>query len=83
MSVKLDLRGAGLWWIKRYLELLGGVETSPGVMSGPGWTATLTEGTHQAFRTVFPQVTVEFTGEPAAVNESARQLRQMANRGGG
>lgn len=84
MSVTLALRGAGGWWIRRYLTLLGATETAPGIMAGPGWTARLTEGQHEAFGTVWPQVTVEFRGDdPVAVTEAARLLKQMANRGGG
>lgn len=81
--MELDLRGTGIWWIKKYLGDIGGVETAPDLIEGPGWSAALTEGVHRAFRFEVPRVIVRFSGEPAAVAEAYRKLRLMAFRGGG
>lgn len=79
----LELRGSSLWWIRRYLTLLGGVEVGTGLMAGPGWTAALRESRYTVFRLEFPRVTVTFAGDPATVDRVAHRLRQMAHRGGG
>lgn len=81
--MQLDLRGTGIWWIKKYLGDIGGTETGLNLVEGPGWSAALTEGTHRAFGTDVPRVIVDFRGEPAAMAEAVRKLKLMAMRGGG
>lgn len=83
MNLTLDIRGSGLQWIQQYLVRLGGSETAPGVIAGPGWTAALQGGTHHAFGTMVPQVTVTFSGDDETVQEAAQRLRLMVHRGGG
>jgi hypothetical protein len=81
--MELDLRGTPAWQIRGYLIGLGGQEAPDGSLAGPGWTATLTELEHVAFRIVMPRIIVRFAGDPTAVKEVHDRLRLRAIRAGG
>lgn len=81
--MELDVRGTPAEQIRTYLIGLGGHDQPDGTVAGPGWTAALTEGEHQAFGIAVPRVVVRFNGQPQAVAAVYASLRIRALRAGG
>lgn len=77
--MELDVRGAFLWQVRKYMVQLGGKEQPDGSFTGSGWSATLTELEYHAMGSVFPRVIIQWTGDPAVYE----RLRLRVTRVGG
>ncbi len=82
--MRLSLRGIGVAVIVVYLADLGGVEKEPGLIVGPGWQARVWAGEPVRLHALRLGVTeVEFSGEPAAVEQVVMEFQRKAIRAGG
>ncbi len=82
--MRLSLRGIGVPIVVAYLADLGGVETAPGRIEGPGWRAQVWAGEPVQIHALRLGVTeVVFSGEPAVVEQVVMGLQKKAIRGGG
>lgn len=82
--MQLTLRGIGVPIVTLYLTELGGAETAPGLIEGPGWRARVWAGEPIRLHALRLGVTeVAFSGEPAAVEQVIAQFQRKAIRAGG
>lgn len=82
--MQLSLRGIGVPIIVAYLVDLGGVESEPGLIWGPGWCARVWAAEPVQIHALRLGVTeIVFSGEPAAVERVMAALQKKALRGGG
>jgi hypothetical protein len=82
--MRLTLRGIGVPIVILYLTELGGAETAPGLIAGPGWQARVWAGEPVRLHALRLGVTeVAFSGEPAAVEQVIAALQKKAIRAGG
>lgn len=81
--MELDLRGTDADTLRRYLATLGGTVQRPDLVTGPGWSASLTESIHRFAKWELPRVVIRFEGDPETLSELVRRFRVMAWRGGG
>lgn len=82
--MRLSLHGIGVPIVIPYLIELGGVETEPGLIVGPGWQARVWAGEPVRLYALRLGVTeIEFSGEPAAVEQVVLGFQKKAIRAGG
>ncbi|MGC8781297.1 MAG: hypothetical protein ACP5UQ_10565 [Anaerolineae bacterium] len=82
--MRLSLRGIGVPIVVLYLIELGGIETEPGLIVGPGWQARVWAGEPVRLHALRLGVTeVEFNGEPATVEQVVMRFQKKAIRAGG
>lgn len=82
--MQLTLRGIGVPIVVLYLTELGGTETAPGLIEGPGWQARVWAGEPVRLHALRLGVTeVAFSGEPAVVEQVIMKFQMKAIRAGG
>lgn len=80
----LSLHGIGIPIVTLYLTELGGRETVPGLIVGPRWQARVWAGEPVQIHALRLGVTeIEFSGEPAAVEQVVMRFQKKAIRAGG
>lgn len=81
---EVDVRGTPGWAVRNYLEQMGARAQPDGRWQAGGWAATLWEGTHHAYGTLYvPRVVITFTGDPEQAEAAARKMKLLAMRVGG
>ncbi|MEJ5198809.1 MAG: hypothetical protein WHX53_07785 [Anaerolineae bacterium] len=82
--MRLSLHGIGIPIVTLYLTELGGRETEPGLIVGPSWQARVWAGEPVQLSALRLGVTeIEFSGEPAAVEQIVMGFQKKAIRAGG
>jgi hypothetical protein len=76
--------GVPVWLMKKYLADMGAEETAENLMTGDGWQATVQKGEPARIGSlVVGRINVEFSGEPAVLDELVERLHWKTMRGGG
>lgn len=79
-----DYYGVPMWLMKDYLAQLGAQEVAENVMAADGWRAVLRKTEVRRIGSLAVGGTsVEFSGEPAALEAMFEQLHWKTLRGGG
>lgn len=82
--MRLSLRGIGPAIVSLYLTELGGVEVEPGLVIGQGWQSQVWQGEPFQLGAVRVGVTeLEFSGDPATVEQVVTDFKKKAIRAGG
>ncbi|MCE7986745.1 MAG: DUF1952 domain-containing protein [Caldilinea sp. CFX5] len=79
-----DYYGVPLWLMKEYLVDLGAVEVEENCLVADGWQARVSKAEPNRIGSlVIGGATVEFTGDPAALEAMFKRLHWKTLRGGG
>ncbi len=82
--MKLDFYGVPRFLMKDYLTVLGGREVGEDRFEGDGWQADLSQAPWRNLGSLrLGGTTVEFSGDPAAIEALLPELEKRTQRGGG